>query len=181
MIYCSVDGALMMTHPGLPEFWGICILIMMILTVVWAMTAPMTAMKTAMHGAGALTLARLPVVGNGVRLLAANRWVPLVLKLAMVSLFLLVIAAGLFGTPVPGAESRHRADLEPVVGRTDFFDLLSWLGLVRDLSLGCAGAVAGAASAMAARAAEQLPQSARATLAARCVAGPLATRWPDLA
>ena len=101
MIYCSVDGTLMMTHPGLPEFWGICILIMMILTVVWAMTAPMTAMKTAMHGAGALTLARLPVVGNGVRLLAANRWVLLALKLAMVSLFLLVIAAGLFGTPFP--------------------------------------------------------------------------------
>lgn len=108
MIVCSVDGTMMMTHPGLPEFWGLAILAMMILTVAWAVAVPVkaripatTSATTATAGMGALTLARLPVVGDWVRQLVANRWVLLTLKLAMVALFLLVIAAGLFGTPIP--------------------------------------------------------------------------------
>lgn len=109
MIVCTTDGSFIMTHPGLPEFWGLAILAMMILTVAWAVAVPVvaripattSATTPATAGMAALTLARLPVVGDWVRQLAASRWVPLTLRLVTVSLFLLVIAAGLFGTPIP--------------------------------------------------------------------------------
>lgn len=101
MIVCRTDGTLVMTHPGLPESWGLVILTAMILTVAWAVVVPMAVKTPATTGAGALTLARLPVLGDWVRQLAASRWALLALKLAMVALFLLVIAAGLFGTPIP--------------------------------------------------------------------------------
>jgi polyferredoxin len=101
MIYCSVDGTLMMTHPGLPEIWAIGIVILMILTLVWAMTAPMLSTAPNQSGKGALALARFPAAGFRGRHPSASRWVRLALRLAMVALFLLVIAAGVYGTPIP--------------------------------------------------------------------------------
>ena len=43
MIYCSADGSFIMTHPGLPESWGLAILALMLLTLVWAVRAPLAA------------------------------------------------------------------------------------------------------------------------------------------
>jgi polyferredoxin len=93
MIYCSADGSFIMTHPGLPESWGLAILALMLLTLVWTVRTPL-----AVPGAGRPVL-RLPLIGSGVK--AVGPGLLLALKLVTVSLFLLVIAAGLFGTPIP--------------------------------------------------------------------------------
>ncbi len=86
-----------MTHPGLPVLWGLFILAVVVLTSLWALFVPAPA-KTV---SSVFSLARLPVIGNSVRRLAASRWLLLSLKVLMVALFLLIIAAGLFGTPIP--------------------------------------------------------------------------------
>lgn len=95
MIYCNANGTLMMTHPGLPETWALAILALMLLTLVWAVRAPLAA-----TGMGRPAL---PLIGHGVK--ASFRTLGpgplLALKLVTVSLFLLVIAAGLFGSPIP--------------------------------------------------------------------------------
>jgi hypothetical protein len=86
-----------MTHPGLPVLWGLLILAVVVLTSLWALFVPAPA-KTVNS---VFSLARLPVIGDSVRRLAASRWLLLSLKVLMVALFLLIIAAGLFGTPIP--------------------------------------------------------------------------------
>ena len=86
-----------MTHPGLPEAWGLATLAIVVLTGLWAVFAP----EPASHGSPVFSLARLPVIGAGLRRLAASRGVLLGLRLLMVAVFLLIIVAGLFGTPVP--------------------------------------------------------------------------------
>ena len=88
---------MMMTHPGLPTLWGMLILAVVVLTSLWALLAP-TPAKTPNS---VFSLARLPLIGNGVQRLAASRWLLLSLKILMVALFLLIIAAGIFGTPIP--------------------------------------------------------------------------------
>ena len=86
-----------MTHPGLPALWGLLILAVVVLTSLWALLAPAPA-KTVNN---VFSFARFPVIGKSVRRLAASRWLLLSLKVLMVALFLLIIAAGLFGTPIP--------------------------------------------------------------------------------
>jgi polyferredoxin len=86
-----------MTHPGLPEYWGLIILGFMSLAILWVLTRPTPAhIRTSV-----ISLATIPFIGSGIRNLIANRWVLLSLKFAMVGFFLLVIIAGLFGTPIP--------------------------------------------------------------------------------
>ena len=85
-----------MTHPGLPDYWGLIILGFMSMTVIWVLASPAPAhIRTSV-----LSLVNIPFFGNGVRRLIANRWILLSLKLVMVGFFLLVIIAGLFGTPI---------------------------------------------------------------------------------
>jgi len=48
-----------------------------------------------------MNLASVPIIGKWVRNLIASRWLLLSLKLIVVGLFLLIIVAGLQGTPVP--------------------------------------------------------------------------------
>ena len=86
-----------MTHPGLPAYWGAIILGFISLALIWTLYSPTPSrVRTAV-----LSLATLPLIGKGVRTLAASRWLLLSLKFVMVGLFLLIIAAGLFGTPIP--------------------------------------------------------------------------------
>ncbi len=90
-------GTATMTHPGLPGPWGAGVLGLVLVTGVWALISKPpggTAERVA-------PLARLPVIGRGIRRLTAGPWVLVGLRLFMVGLFLLVIAAGLFGTPIP--------------------------------------------------------------------------------
>ncbi len=86
-----------MTHPGLPEYWGMIIMVFISLAVLWVLFSPTPAtVRTSVF-----SLARIPVIGNGIRAITANRWLLLSLKFVMVGFFLLIIFAGLFGTPIP--------------------------------------------------------------------------------
>jgi polyferredoxin len=86
-----------MTHPGLPLAWGLFIIAMVVLASLWALLAP----TRARSASAVVILANLPIVGGGFRRLAASHRVLFALKLLIVTLFLLIIAAGLFGTPIP--------------------------------------------------------------------------------
>ncbi len=86
-----------MTHPGLPDFWGLVIIGFILLGVLWTLFSPAPIkIRTSV-----LSLASIPVIGTGMRNLVANRWLLLSLKFVMVGFFLLIIFAGLFGTPIP--------------------------------------------------------------------------------
>ena len=85
-----------MTHPGLPEYWGLLIIGFISLSVLWAFLSPSpTHIRTSV-----LSLANIPLIGTGVRHLVASRWALLLLKFIVVGFFLLIIFAGLFGTPI---------------------------------------------------------------------------------
>jgi polyferredoxin len=86
-----------MTHPGLPDLWGLIIISIMLSGIIWVLLSPApTQLRSS-----TLSLANIPIIGKGIRNLVTSRWVLLSLKFLMVGLFLLIIIAGLFGTPIP--------------------------------------------------------------------------------
>jgi hypothetical protein len=94
-----------MFHPGMPEPWAWGVLAAMLLLIGWALARSTTGAATEPASrpirAHSLSLSRLPLIGSALRTLTLNPWPLLFLKLVTVTLFLLVIAAGLFGTPIP--------------------------------------------------------------------------------
>ena len=86
-----------MTHPGLPEMWVFTILVIMALIGVWALIAKPPGRKDF----GTLSLSSLPVIGSLTQYLLTTTWLLFILKLVMVLSFLLIITAGLYGTPIP--------------------------------------------------------------------------------
>lgn len=86
-----------MTHPGLPDEWGIFVCISMIILVAWALRVP----PIYQTGQYSISLIKLPVISTVIKFLTYSPWPLFILKLIMVLLFLLVIATGLFGTPIP--------------------------------------------------------------------------------
>ena len=86
-----------MTHPGLPEMWVYTILALMAAVGFWALFTSQPGQKEF----STFNLSRLPLIGRLVNYLLTTPWLLLTLKLVMVVLFLLVIIAGLYGTPVP--------------------------------------------------------------------------------
>ncbi|GAB3774962.1 4Fe-4S binding protein [Ramlibacter monticola] len=86
-----------MIHPGMPEEWVQGAAIVMLLIAVWAVFA-----KAASESpARSLNLSQLPVVGPVVRFLNRSPYPLLAARLASVSVFLFIIAAGFFGTEHP--------------------------------------------------------------------------------
>ena len=92
---CKSPGV--MFHPGMPEPWAWAILVAMLLLIGWALSQP----PAAAVKPRSLPLFTLPLIGPLLRAMTLNPWPLLLLKLVTVALFLLVIAAGLFGTPIP--------------------------------------------------------------------------------
>lgn len=86
-----------MSHPGLSAGWVMMVLIAMLYMVVWAIWIPVQIGRSR-H---TLSLAQLPVVGTLARRLLTLPWLVLALRIAAAAIFLLVIYAGLFGTPLP--------------------------------------------------------------------------------
>lgn len=86
-----------MTHPGLPELWLWFALAVMSLAVLWVLARSPSESATQ----GSVNVERIPLLGQLARLFAASPWPLLILKFISVALFLTVIAAGLFGTPIP--------------------------------------------------------------------------------
>jgi polyferredoxin len=86
-----------MTHPGLPLQWALLVIAALVLLPLWALltSAPMHYQQRRW------SLAQLPLLGLMVQGMARNPGLLLVLKLIFVGLFLLIIYAGLWGTPIP--------------------------------------------------------------------------------
>ena len=86
-----------MTHPGLPEMWVSIILALMAVIVIWTLFARSPEQKEF----STFSLTSLPIIGGLSRYLLTSPWLLIILKLVTVTFFLLIIIAGLYGTPVP--------------------------------------------------------------------------------
>ena len=90
-----------MTHPGLPVFWAYVIWGFMIFFSVLCVFKRPAAMLSDKSKKKHINLNTIPVIGSIVRYVSSSVWLLLFLKLVVLSLFLLVIYAGLMGTPIP--------------------------------------------------------------------------------
>ena len=94
---CTVDAMGRVIHPGLPVAWGAAVLTSMAIVCAWAIMAPaVNVPKQTQH----FSLVAVPGVGDLIRYITSHAWILLALKLVFVALFLLVIVAGLYGTPI---------------------------------------------------------------------------------
>ncbi len=92
---CQVPG--FMVHPGLPIWAGAVVASAVLLGSGLALfSAPPTRVR-AWH----LELARVPLIGAWIRWLTTSPWPLLALRFIVVGFFLVVIVAGLYGTPIP--------------------------------------------------------------------------------
>jgi len=85
-----------MLHPGMPTEWALFIGLCILVLTIWALNAAPPGHIRPL----ALPLQKLPVIGPVFRRLLASTWPLLMLKLILVALFVLVIIAGLWGTPI---------------------------------------------------------------------------------
>ncbi|MCB1735708.1 MAG: 4Fe-4S binding protein [Gammaproteobacteria bacterium] len=96
----------MMTHPGLPTAWVWGVAAIAVAMFLWNAAAPVAGRAAGFNAWSAIPRGRL---GRGIRewLLDATLpilrtpWLLLTLRLLVATLFIMVIAAGLFGTPIP--------------------------------------------------------------------------------
>jgi len=87
---------MIMTHPGLPELWGYAVWGFMLVLGVWSLIARVPSELNRRT----LNLEGFWLTRPLVRLMLHSRWPLLLLKLIVVGIFLLVIVAGLYGTPI---------------------------------------------------------------------------------
>ena len=98
LVYVPGGG---MVHPGLSENWVLATLFIMLVIAVRSILVTVAFNKAGMlHSTGRLNLSRLPMLGHFFSKLVKTPWVLLGFRLFASALFLLVIYAGLFGTPV---------------------------------------------------------------------------------
>lgn len=86
-----------MTHPGLPIAWITTVVLVMLIITVWSLAKPAPGGQSGRT----FNLSQIPLVGPLVNWLTTSPQLLLALKLLMVLIFLTVIVAGLFGTPIP--------------------------------------------------------------------------------
>ncbi|HFD81197.1 MAG TPA: 4Fe-4S binding protein [Gammaproteobacteria bacterium] len=86
-----------MLMPGLPAEWVWLVWAGFLALSLWALFVPVPERTS---GPG-LDSTRLPLVGPWIAALTRTPWLLVSLRLLMAGLFLLIIAAGLFGTPMP--------------------------------------------------------------------------------
>ncbi|MBT4835948.1 MAG: 4Fe-4S binding protein [Methylococcales bacterium] len=85
-----------MVHPGLPYVWGGVVGFVMLLASLWMLRTSVKNSKNSPR----FNLISLPVLGNLIRYITTRAWVLTSIKSISVILFLMVIVAGLFGTPI---------------------------------------------------------------------------------
>lgn len=93
----EAEGENVMVHPGLPEGWIQAATVMMALIALWALS------RRAVPDAPprSVNLALVPVIGPVVRFLNRSPYPLLAARLLSVGIFLVVVAAGFFGTVHP--------------------------------------------------------------------------------
>ncbi len=87
---------MIMTHPGLPFSWALGIIITMLMSGLYVLF-----IRTGKTQNRVIPLAHLPLIGAPLQRLLRQPWLLLILKIFFVTIFLLIIAAGLYGTPIP--------------------------------------------------------------------------------
>ncbi|VAX09493.1 Nitrogen assimilation regulatory protein [hydrothermal vent metagenome] len=87
---------MIMTHPGLPELWGYLVWGFMLVLGLWAIVARVPAILTRRT----YNLEKFKPLRPLLHLLNNSIWPLQFLKLLVVAIFLLVIIAGLYGTPI---------------------------------------------------------------------------------
>lgn len=90
-----------MTHPGLPVFWVYIIWGFMLVLSVWAVLGKSSDNNLSNLRQSRFNLNRLTLLGPIIRAVMSSNGVLLLLKIIVLALFLLVIYAGLMGTPIP--------------------------------------------------------------------------------
>ena len=101
MVICAADGSTKMLHPGLPLTWGLLIFGSMALFSAWMLASPSRSSSSWHVGERSQTgLTDLPLLGALTRWTIGNPVFLTLLKLVTVAFFLLVIYAGLAGTPL---------------------------------------------------------------------------------
>ena len=88
---------MIMTHPGLPDAWLWLVLVFMAFALLRVLYKENREVKKSSYFA----VEKIPLLGTLERLFSLSPWPLLILKFISVGLFLTVIAAGLFGTPIP--------------------------------------------------------------------------------
>ncbi len=103
---CTVDAAGRLVHPGLPQVWGIAVLVFMAMVlgrlligsyIVTSNPGSRLGLRQTRH----FNLISLPYVGDFIHYVTTHSWVLLTLRFVVASLFLMIIYAGLFGTQIP--------------------------------------------------------------------------------
>ena len=82
-------------HPGLPTMWGMIVGLAIILISIWAILKPVSYTTNRYYN-----LSKLPIISQLFLQIATKPGFLFIIKVIVVALFLLVIAAGLFGTPI---------------------------------------------------------------------------------
>lgn len=93
---CAVEGGIM-THPGLPLVWAQAVWVLMALFAVGAVLTFSPKPAATRH----LSLVKVPVLGALIQKTASSALLLGALKLVFIAVFLVIIAAGLFGSPIP--------------------------------------------------------------------------------
>lgn len=91
LVYVPEAG---MVHPGLPVEWVLAILLLM----AGLLAASLRPLVSGAAGSGGMAF---PLYRGVFSWLLHHKWILLSLRIVMAAIFLLVIVAGLFGTPVP--------------------------------------------------------------------------------
>ena len=86
-----------MVHPGLPSVWAAALCVFMLALSAYILLANTVSGSPAKT----ISLANIPVLGAFVRALTGTPVILLFLKIAVVCLFILIIAAGLSGSQIP--------------------------------------------------------------------------------
>jgi len=94
-LVCKSPG--IMAHPGLPPAWAGAVMLAMLGILGWSLWLPG---RASAPGAGS-SIAGVPLLGPLVKRALTRPWALLTLRLLTATAFLLVIYAGLFGTPIP--------------------------------------------------------------------------------
>lgn len=86
-----------MTHPGLPQAWALAVWALVIAVTLWTLLVP----AGTRFAPRRYNLVQAPMIGSVILFLINRTWGLISLKILLVALFLSIIAAGLFGTPIP--------------------------------------------------------------------------------
>lgn len=96
-LICAVDGTMRMVHPGMPLVWALPVVVFMAAVIAWALISPQPRPRMPL----VLSLAGVPGIGPLARAAIASHWPRTLLRIVVATLFLLAIAAGFLGTPIP--------------------------------------------------------------------------------